>query len=262
MDIEEELRPLVEAKNQIANYMKPFILLSEAIDREYNVDDIEYNNAIKELHNKGYYLSILATPREYIEMNSYSNDQLEIMYLNLFEDKDGNLTTRTNALLEIMEDLVRPEWEITIKQSIKVIRDNGIDKSCMLVVPLYFCYLEFIIRDKLPLKGTETKKQKGKQQGVIAMLFSNIETFIKYNNNYSIKEQDFYIKLLASTKKTYYKYSKPDNFDIVSRNTIFHGFIGADKITKLDFYRQISLLSQIMYFFSMYDNTDKNIEHK
>lgn len=252
----EQLKPTINMFKEIAKQIRPVTDImnqtAKAIDREYNVDKIKYNNAIKELHDKGYYLSILASPREYIEMNSYSNDQLEIMYLKLFEDKDGNLTSLTDEILEIMEELVYLDWEKTIKQSIKVIRDNGIDDSCMLVMPLYFCYLEFIIRDRLPLKG----------QDFIGFnnLFSGITNLINENRNYSSSQKEFFSVLATSTFKNYYKFAQGEELGVISRNTLFHGYIGADKITKLDFYKQISLLSQIVYFFSMYDNTDINIE--
>lgn len=231
--------------NNIMTNLKPFL---DSIDREYNVDKEKYNSAITALYNKGFYLPILSTPRSYIEMNSYPNDQLEKKYLELFEDNNGNLANHIDLTLSAIEELVHPDWEQSIRQSVEIIRDKGVNKTYNLFVPLYFCYLEFIVRDKLPLKGTKEDN--------FYKLFKAIRESINNNANYSDSQKEFFTVLANSTFKNYYKYAKKEEFDIVSRNTLFHGYIGADKVTKLDFYKQISLLSHMVYFFNIYDSSN------
>lgn len=128
-----------------------------------------------------------------------------------------------------------------------MIRDNGVDKTYNLFVPLYFCYLEFIIRDRLPLKGQYTIGFKN--------LFNDIKKSINEDSNYSSSQKGFFSVLATSTFKNYYKFAQGEGLEVVSRNSLFHGYIGADEVKKIDFYKQIALLTQMIYFLNIYDKT-------
>lgn len=236
------LKPITDFFEELNIKLKPFY---ETIDREYNVDKEKYDSSIQDLCNKGFYLPIFSTPRLYIEINSFSNEQLEVQYIQLFENEDKNITYQMDIILSTMEELVHPDWEHSIKQSIQMIRDNGIDKTYNLFLPLYFCYLEFIIRDKLPLKGHNIKG--------FGNLFNDIKKSIHEDSNYTKSQKEFFSVIATSTFKNYYKFAKGEGLNIVSRNSLFHGFIGADKVRKIDFYKQIALLTQFIYFLKIYD---------
>lgn len=235
-------------------YMKEFNKklkpLLDFINKEYNIDQKKYNKAIQELCDRGFYLPLFCTPREYIEMNSYSDSEIEQKYLNLFEETNGNHTDTVDMIFNIIEEYSHPDWEETIKKSIDVSQEIGVDKTYNLFYSLYFCYLEFIIRDELPAKG---RKETGFRK-----LFTAIKNSISIDPRYSESQQEFFNVLAQSAFDNYYKYVTSEKLNTVSRNTIFHGYIGADKITKIDFYKQISLLTHFIYFLNRYKSSNKN----
>ena len=107
-----------------------------------------------------------------------------------------------------------------------------------------------MIRDKLP--------EKGREERGFRKLFKAITKSISKDPSYSKAQQEFFSVLANSTFDNYYEFITNEKIDTVSRNTIFHGYIGADKITKLDFYKQISLLTHFIYFLNMLEGSNKD----
>lgn len=216
----------------VSKELQPFF---EQISQEYIVNQDEFEKASKRLMEKGYFLPLTSTPKDYIRMDRACSDDndLEKYYIDYLEDK--------HIIIDLIEAFSKEdmsqEWHKPIKQSYFLIKKYGIDESYPLMLPFYYSFFEFLVRDKI--------KKRGKDLWGIHPIIKKTNEDIWKDKNLDENTKRYFVDIMNGFYKYFFrKFTEPSD---ISRNSVLHGYSTPVNWSKVDFYKIISGTSLLMY---------------
>lgn len=216
----------------VLNDLQPFF---EYISREYSVNQVEFKKSSNRLMEKGYFLPLTSTPRDYIRMDAECSggEELKEYYINYLENK--------NIIIDLIKafssEEMSTEWRAPIKKSYKIIEKYGIDDTYSLILPFYYSFFEFLVRDKI--------ENRGKDLWGMGSIVERTKQNIWSDKNLDENTKRYFTEIMDEFHHYFYEnFKKPND---VSRNSALHGYSTPVNWGKVDFYKLVSGISLLIY---------------